>query len=733
MKKFLVTGIALVFTVFLSACNKQNEADRVKRDTYVYDKDIAVELGDTYGIDDICSCFVSGDNIYTLLQTYDAEKSGYSYVLRKTGEEGDEVIRKWHLEQGEIVKGAGYVAGSDDYIVVEGNAPMSDKEEKWTLFRFGMDGTQKAQTDVTDVFAKYPQMLSNTVAVDGNGLIHVAGESLKYDKNVYHVLSSKGEPVFSLNLDDCSFVRFLEMQDGRVAVDLRNPETGRKPGENQSHHVVEVFDDKAKTMAILLEYDELTDGGESTVSALNVLDDQRIVFATQKGLFVSDYSFENRECIYSFERLNFWRNPVVEYIYAKADGTFSLVMERGSGELYYQHLVKTDEDVLEIELAIGEGGDIYSEAIVEFNKTHKKYKIVAVSDYDETALKTKVLAKEGPVIIDLSLLHSDSNKDLWEPLEDIYQKPEILNNINNVALSLTASDDNTYAVTVDYYILTLISHFAESGLTYDEIIRQSENANFEYFLDSELTVNPQIWTAAALFNRSVEDSAYINDSFETLFDGDNFAAILDLIEKKVPHNKYVPYITGLKSGEVLYNLICIDGPIQAAFWERMCEDGLKVAGMPGKQGADNFICARHRLAIRKSASEEEKEAAKEFMTMLLSYEMQQKLAKSPNFNLSVRNDVLKEQIHSLRDGEYISPPSLEDSPYGFLLKNPNYERIELFLNDLIDGSMPYKEPDEAYLAILEEEFEAYFGGEISREELSDRLSSRVGIYLEEKK
>jgi len=127
------------------------------------------------------------------------------------------------------------------------------------------------------------------------------------------------------------------------------------------------------------------------------------------------------------------------------------------------------------------------------------------------------------------------------------------------------------------------------------------------------------------------------------------------------------------------------------------------------------------------------EAAKEFMTMLLSYEMQQKLAKSPNFNLSVRNDVLKEQIHSLRDGEYISPPSLEDSPYGFSLENPNYERIELFLNDLIDGSMPYKEPDEAYLAILEEEFEAYFGGEISREELSDRLSSRVGIYLEEKK
>ena len=53
------------------------------------------------------------------------------------------------------------------------------------------------------------------------------------------------------------------------------------------------------------------------------------------------------------------------------------------------------------------------------------------------------------------------------------------------------------------------------------------------------------------------------------------------------------------------------------------------------------------LSIRRSATKEEKEAAAAFIALCLSYEGQSQAAKESNFRLSVRGDVLEEQIAAM--------------------------------------------------------------------------------------
>lgn len=55
------------------------------------------------------------------------------------------------------------------------------------------------------------------------------------------------------------------------------------------------------------------------------------------------------------------------------------------------------------------------------------------------------------------------------------------------------------------------------------------------------------------------------------------------------------------------------------------------------------------LAVRRTAAEEEKAAARAFISLCLSYEGQSKGAKDINSGLSVRRDVLEEQIAAMNE------------------------------------------------------------------------------------
>ena len=66
-----------------------------------------------------------------------------------------------------------------------------------------------------------------------------------------------------------------------------------------------------------------------------------------------------------------------------------------------------------------------------------------------------------------------------------------------------------------------------------------------------------------------------------------------------------------------------------------------------REGSIHQMQTSGMLTIRRSATKEEKEAAAAFISLCLSYEGQSLMAKDLDFALSVRRDVLEEQIASM--------------------------------------------------------------------------------------
>ncbi len=136
------------------------------------------------------------------------------------------------------------------------------------------------------------------------------------------------------------------------------------------------------------------------------------------------------------------------------------------------------------------------------------------------------------------------------------------------------------------------------------------------------------------------------------------------------------------------------------------------------------------LSIRRSATKEEKEATAAFIVLCLSYEGQNQAAKDSNFRLSLRRDVLEEQIAAMgRERVHIANSDLDDIRLGSDLDIERDRETQL---DMIDQARPVRELPLELRDIIYEELVLYFEGGIEEDMLIDHLESRVGLYLGER-
>lgn len=119
-----------------------------------------------------------------------------------------------------------------------------------------------------------------------------------------------------------------------------------------------------------------------------------------------------------------------------------------------------------------------------------------------------------------------------------------------------------------------------------------------------------------------------------------------------------------------------------------------------------------------------------FIAMCLSYEGQVQAAKERNFALSVRWDMLEEQIAAMDER---SMPALPNFGQIMLGDDLNIELDRKTLLDLVDQAKPRRYFPPELQNILFEELSQYFAGEITEEMVINNLESRVGLYLEERK
>lgn len=731
MKRILLSILLIQFAVlYLSGCARkdnplENNILALAREEYWYDSDIEIKyLPSGYMKHDI---LLTENGVMEFAAYENNSATGYDYKLSATDFEGQQTAMEWKCGPGESVMGMGYIIDSDDFLTIEGNCRMPDKSEKWSLCTYDKEGTKKKEVEVTDAFQNSSLTAICRIAKDKSGNVHAFVYDYVSGQSEYKILK-EDKVIFSIDLEDCSFEKFIPVNEGRIAFETKETPANAANQENEQYlHKISLFDESADAVTLLYEYDEIDRERKNRIDATGVLDSERLIYATNAGLYLADYSFGNSVQISSYDTQAFWASPwVISMICDDSEG-FWVLMERimtDGAKLYLQHYSKPSDQIQTVEMALDmtAGADIYSEAIVEYNKEHPDKKIVVKSDYDPTALRTKLISGDGPVLVDSSLLSFAGNEDMWEPLDSLYGEDEVA--------GLLSVNGKSFAVSVDYYINTMVSSVIGDDINYSQLLLYlSENTNVKYLMDNELVSDVPVWLAVRMFGGNTDDSFFIDEETgETRFGSDEFDTMLAAIDDLSPKGGEVKYFEGMESGEVLYNFVGINTPEDLFFWNEMSKQGIDIVGMPKNNGAKNEICISHSLMIRKSASADEKEIAMEFLKMLLSKEMQLKMMRSPNFHLSIRNDVLAEQIRTVKNGDFISM-SFFDTERDFFVENPDYFEIESFWNKIMADSVSGIHADAGYKSILNEEFEDYFRGNITRDMLKDHLENRVNLYL----
>lgn len=738
-KKFGLLLMALVLSSLLYSCASKKPAEMAEEISYVCDADIKLWTLDVNELPYASMEFLGTNRAFKFSVYYFPVKKEDSYTELITVDSNESLNSlTWAYNDKETIVSSGHMVGTNGFVTLA--VCRSENEEgkdQCFLQKREADGTitETISVDCLDPTVLSYNYASRTIIVDGKGYIHMAGVPLSYDMTDYYVLSSDGEMIATKHFEKSSFMRFITLPDGQIACDSRESAgSANEAGVMQYHHKVEWIDTQTGEERVLFEYDELDKEGKNRIQAVNVFDDDRLVYADSEGVYFSDYSFTDSRQIYS------WSDQAMSFldicdVSSDESGTISVLMNRG-GSLYLHHLVSKPENVQEIELAVSWGADAYSEAVMEFNKRHPEYRIVVRDDYDETALLTRLIAGDGPVLVDSSLVSFAEHVTLWEPLGQIYEESGIRDSINSAALKLASIDDELYGIVSDFYVETLITGADETNWDFNQFLQCMEkNSGLRYIMDNEMVNSAKVWIAFKLFDNGTENSFYVDaESGKLKFDSEGFRTLLRLIDKYGPGNKYgslVPYVEGLREGEVLCNFIYINSPMDLIFWRKTCGDYANIVGFPDNTGAKHRLVGAHVLAIRKTASDADKAIAAEFAKMLLSYEVQHKMTRSPNFHLSVRTDVLEEQIHSVKKGDWVTITSFDSEDLGFYLEESDNEENGRVLKEILENSEVYY--DEGYKGILVEEFSSYFQGEITEDMLIEHLNNRVGLYLEEQK
>lgn len=726
-KTVIIICIFCVFLLGLTGCSDKKNGSEVSADKYVYDCDIELKNIDSGYVN--YDCILTREWVMEYASYINDSATGYDYDLFITYANGERKTITRACESGEAVLGIGYVNECDDFLLVEGNSKSNEKSADWSVVTYDKFGEKKSEVNVTEALKDYPVTTLCKVAANQDKEIYLGIFDYTTKTTEYKVLSNDGNEKYSLNLGTCSFEKFLNAKDGQVAF-----ETKEQNGGSFIHRVF-VYDAALNKEKELYSFEENLSDDEK-ISAVTCFDNEQLMFTTGKGIFLSDYSLGNVVQINSFDTQAFATNPSILNIVPDEKGGFLAVMERmaNGAKKYLQHYISAPDEVLTIELALdmSAGADIYSEAIVEFNKLHPDSKIVVNSSYDPAVLNTKLLAGDGPVIVDSSLVTASVKSEIWESLNTVLDDSELSGEISDLVRKMMSVNGDCYAISADYYFVSLVSATVDDDLSYSKLLEHiSDNEKIKYLMDNELVSGVPEWLAVNLFGGNPSDSFYIDPATRAMrFDTEEFDRMLFFLEKYSPKNESVEYFSGLEEGEVVFNLIGINTPKDLFFLDEMSKNGINIVGLPKWDGAYNELCTSHALMLRSSASEEEKEIAFEFFKMLLSKEVQMKMIQSPNFHFSVRDDVINEQIRAIKDGDYISL-SFFGTGNEFFITNPPYEKISALWEKILSDSVSNIITEEGYEEILAEEFEDYFDGRITKELLISHLTNRVDLYLAE--
>ena len=581
----------------------------------------------------------------------------------------------------------------------------ADEEENIRYRFFETDeNMQVLRQFYVEGFAQKEYEFPSRILVDADGNVHVTTSRNSDDTQRYYVISSDGTVATMLYQKQTAEreIKLFYLYDGRVGL--------------YADKQLLVADVKSKRTQVIAEF-------KQEYKACVLWDASTLLYADDEGLHRSNLSEGDAETIYLWKNHGITCSKVVDL--RLSDHHEISLLYTTHGDVEYVKLKPTTEEVqvIKIEFATSAlSSQKYQAAAMAFNKEYPAWH-VDVKEYqrNDTALLTKLMAGDGPQLIDSFLVEFSEHKTLWEPMEAFYKQIDF--ECIPEALEFGKIDGTLYGVVTDFYVNTMVT-----------MAQTPDQWDYETFLDcltedkyaKKSVYNPNNgsdgFPFAALFFHGL-DQTFLYDAEDcvTQFDGKAFAKILRLAKSYDVKENQAGLEDFLK-GESLCAVVEIRRPEDLATLRIVGQDQLRYIGFPSQTGYVHYLVGSDPLCIRANATEEEKQAARAFLRYLLADVMTDQW--------SVRRDILKKQMERMDES---SESNLVGFPQVSFQDHLDLEKDMETLDELLKNAKPKSYAPKELRVILMEEVSDYLDGKVSEKELKNHLKNRVELYLKEQK
>ena len=605
--------------------------------------------------------------------------------------------------------GIGSVADSNHYVLFMTEKNKEVSEELHYLLVELDENLKEIRNIEIAYLSKEQYEFPLSIMVDANGYCHMITENYDTGEVCYYISDSDGKLMQKMQQSQKEGIYLQLLPDGSVALHTEKGVNAYSPVSGEATR----FSDLEVENSYCMDWNQ-----------------KEILLLTRQGIYRKERLTEHKEPLYV------WLNhgiSVSGIAAARIDDSKGIsVLFTGEQGYQYVHLVPTENEVtvVKIPFAVSRSGkEMYAEAVTQFNKAYPAYHITLEEyQYADSKLLTKITTGEGPVLIDADLLEWETQTKYLEPLSGVFEQIGLSEVMVPEVIELGKSKEEIYAVPTNFYIRTVVSGKVPAcDWNYEQFLSaiQKEESLEAIFNSPSLDYGNVFVTK--LFMHGVDDSfLWDSDSKEVYFDSEAFRTILRL--GKEYENKNCAY-EQLMDGTMLCMAIEIMRPQQIAFTRVLMGDHANYVGYPTSDGAKHYLSTGSPIAVSAAATEEERKIAHTFINMVLSYDTQAAMAKSRSFCMSVREDVLDEQVDAINTHDDV--PILHFPQIQLEEDQIDNEADRKTLRELMEGAIPEKKMPRELQRLMIEELEGYFTDAIDENTIINNLTNRVSLYLAE--
>ena len=421
-------------------------------------------------------------------------------------------------------------------------------------------------------------------------------------------------------------------------------------------------------------------------------------------------------------------------------GTVSSLLLMGCGEIdtgtetsaWEKETVTDVPEEPKTEIILGDigGASTLQEAVADFNGKNDGITII-IHDYCEenisdgiSCLYDDILTGKGPDIIIFSTDEMDvevlTEKGAIENLIPYLEKSDVIGeeDIVDSAYQVLTADGGLYMLPTNFVLYTLI--------TKEKWCSNKENFTFEEALRAVRECKEDPMISRDLF---LQEGA-ICGGYSGETEDNRLEQYIKIAEQLPQQAMFQTNDLLMREGKIPFNLECIGDMQQYLYKKSVWGEDAVYTGFPGAEGNGRIFIFVNCFAINSQSTH--KEEAWKFVESYFTEEGQKTIA--PNWNFSILQDVLDQQLSDSRKQEYYqtSDGKREKLPILTYEIGGTYENVYAAqdediqdVREMINNTKVMQRSDLPFIGITQEEVLYYFNGEKSIEETAAAIRNKI--------